>query len=178
MPGPRPASPAQARDPGREEALAVGRGLHVARLARDVDLATAARDLLIPRDDLEALEGGEFGRVAGRVRLAVLLRAYGNHLGLDGDRLAGPWKAEVDRLALPPVPERRGPRLATALAAASLLLAGGAGYRVLHGPAPAASAPVGAGLAISDGRSAPAAPARFTAAAAVEAADLAPRPGS
>src|SRR4051812_35204412 len=114
MPGARPASPARTRGPGREQALAVGRGLHVARLARDVDLAAAARDLLVPPGELEALEGGEFGRVAGRVRLAVLLRAYGNYLGLDGAGLAGPWTAEIDRLALPPEPERRRPGVGAA----------------------------------------------------------------
>src|SRR5947209_8283908 len=66
MSGARPLPLAQARGPSREQALAVGRGLHLARVARGIDPATVARDLLIPYRDLEALEGGDFGRVAGR----------------------------------------------------------------------------------------------------------------
>src|SRR4051794_11749854 len=144
MSGARPLPLNQARGPSREQALAVGRALHVARVARGIDLATVARDLLIPRRDLEALEEGDFGRVAGRVRPVALLRAYGNYPGVDGTEPAGPGKAEVDRLDPPPAPERPAPaggrRRGVVLAAAALLLAGGAAYGALHRPAPAAPA--------------------------------------
>jgi len=106
MPEPSPAPAVEASGPSREQALAVGRKLNLARMVRAVNPATSARDLLVPWDDLEAIEGGDFGRVAGKVRLAVLIRAYGNYLGLDGNELAGPWRAEIDRLAPPPEPGR------------------------------------------------------------------------
>src|SRR3954451_7841108 len=154
MSGARPLPLAQARGPSREQALAVGRGLHVARVAGGIDPATVARDLRTPRRDLEALEEGDFGRVAGRVRLVALLRAYGNYLGLDGTELAGPWKAEVDRLDPPPArpAPAGGRRRALALAAAALLLAGGAGYGALHRPAPAMPAPAGPASPAPGGR--------------------------
>ena len=56
MPEPSPAPAVEASGPSREQALAVGRKLNLARMVRAVNPATSARDLLVPCDDLEAIE--------------------------------------------------------------------------------------------------------------------------
>jgi hypothetical protein len=48
MPEPSPAPAVEASGPSREQALAVGRKLNLARMVRAVNPATSARDLLVP----------------------------------------------------------------------------------------------------------------------------------
>ena len=176
MPEPSPAPAVEASGPSREQALAVGRKLNLARMVRAVNPATSARDLLVPWDDLEAIEGGDFGRVAGKVRLAVLIRAYGNYLGLDGNELAGPWRAEIDRLAPPPEPGRglaKKARRGAAVASAALLLAGGVGYGTVHRLGPVTPVPARLASPAADGRPA-VLPAALTGLAASEGTKITP----
>ena len=71
-----------------ELAQEIGRRLREARLARGEDLDQIARDRLIPAPYLAALEQGAVEQIPGRPYTATLVRAYGNHLGLDGAALA------------------------------------------------------------------------------------------
>ena len=73
-----------------ELAQEIGRRLREARLARGEDLDQIARDRFIPAPYLAALEQGAVEQIPGRSYPAILVRAYGNHLGLDGAALAEP----------------------------------------------------------------------------------------
>jgi transcriptional regulator with XRE-family HTH domain len=103
----------------------IGRRLREARLARGEDLDQVARDRFIPAPYLAALEQGALEQIPGRSYPAILVRAYGNHLGLDGAALAEPLLLAVS--LAPSGPEPPGltgglrPRAAVTMAAFLLL---------------------------------------------------------
>jgi hypothetical protein len=84
----------------------IGRRLREARLARGEDLDQVARDRFIPAPYLATLEQGAFEQIPGRSYTATLVRAYGNHLGLDGAALAEPLLLAASPFPLGP--ESRG----------------------------------------------------------------------
>jgi hypothetical protein len=128
----------QAMPNDSELAQEIGRRLHKARLVRGEDLAQAARARLIPASYLAALEQGAFQQIPGRSYTAALVRAYGDHLGLDGAKLAEPLRVATASLP-PPGPNARGQtsgsqRHAAATIAVFLLLtvAASVTYYALH----------------------------------------------
>jgi transcriptional regulator with XRE-family HTH domain len=136
MPGAEAA--AEVADHNSELAQEIGRRLREARLARGEDLAQAARDQLVPARYLAALEQGALEQIPGRPYAVALVRAYGNHLGLDGAELVEPLQVAMACLSL----LERAPRghisglryrAAVTLAAFLLLtLAAGIGYYAFH----------------------------------------------
>ncbi len=138
MPRARAEAAAEVADHNSELAQEIGRRLREARLARGEDLAQAARDQLIPARYLAALEQGALEQIPGRPYAVALVRAYGNHLGLDGAKLAEPLQVATACLSLP----ERAPRgqisglqypAAVTLAAFLLLtVAAGIGYYAFH----------------------------------------------
>jgi hypothetical protein len=87
-----------------ELAQEIGRRLREARLARGEDLDQVARDRFIPAPYLAALEQGAFEQIPGRPYTATLVRAYGNHLGLDGAALAEPLLLAASLIPFEPEP--------------------------------------------------------------------------
>jgi cytoskeleton protein RodZ len=72
----------------------VGAMLRAARTERGEDAATVAAALKMRADQLEALENEDFARLPGRAYVIGFLRAYAQHVGLDGDALIKRYKDE------------------------------------------------------------------------------------
>lgn len=125
--------------PSDEDLRRTGARLREARLARGEELLDAASWLRIKPSFLVALEEGDEAATPGRVYAKGFLRAYGEHLGLDGAALA----AGFDRAlgtdgrrcnARRPRPARHWLSDATAVVALLMLAAlGGGAYLALGG---------------------------------------------
>ena len=102
----------------------IGRRLREARLARGEDLDQVARDRFIPAPYLAALEQGALEQIPGRSYPAILVRAYGNHLGLDGAALAEPLLLAASLAPSGPEPpgQTGGLQFRTALTIVAFLL--------------------------------------------------------
>jgi cytoskeletal protein RodZ len=138
MPGARAEAAAEVADHNSELAQEIGRRLREARLARGEDLAQAARDQLIPARYLAALEQGALEQIPGRPYAVALVRAYGNHLGLDDAKLAEPLQVATACLSLPERAPRghisglQYPAAVTVAAFLLLTVAAGIGYYAFH----------------------------------------------
>lgn len=94
----------------------VGALLRKARLRRDGDIEHIAALLRLKPAYLEAIEEGRYGALPGAAYALGFVRAYAEHLGLDGHEIVRRFKAEAaglerrQDLALPmPLPERSRP---------------------------------------------------------------------
>ncbi|MCZ6741686.1 MAG: DUF4115 domain-containing protein [Alphaproteobacteria bacterium] len=74
---------------------ATGQDLREQREALGADLVEIAETLCIRRGFLEALEAGDYDALPGPTYAVGFVRSYANHLGLDGDKLAGQYKIEI-----------------------------------------------------------------------------------
>lgn len=73
----------------------VGTTLRTARLERGEEPATVAAKLKMRRDQLEAIEEGDFARLPGRTYAVGFIKAYARHLGLDAAALVQRFKDET-----------------------------------------------------------------------------------
>lgn len=71
----------------------IGRRLQAARLAKGLTLQDVEDETRIRKKYLEALETGNLAEIPGEVYAKGFLRAYGNHLELDGEALVEEFKA-------------------------------------------------------------------------------------
>ena len=92
----------------------IGERLCAARLARHESLSDAEAATRIRARYLSALEEGRPGAMPAEVYVKGFLRAYGEHLGLDGEALVAEYKAGTARVPLdaPPAPSPPRDRLA------------------------------------------------------------------
>lgn len=74
----------------------VGAALRDARLRKGVDLATAARDLKIRSDYLEAIEQNDHAQLPGLPYVAGFVRSYAAYVGLDAEGLVGRLKGDTE----------------------------------------------------------------------------------
>lgn len=108
---------------------AVAALLQSTRVRGGEDLREISQVLCIRHTYLDAIEGGRFGELPGPTYATGFVRAYADHLGLDGDEIVRRFKAETDslrthsRLAFPmPVSEERVPTGAAILVGAVLAI--------------------------------------------------------
>ena len=147
MPGARAEVAAEVVAHNDEPAQEIGRRLREARSLRGEDLAQAARDQLIPAPYLAALEQGALEQIPGRPYAVALVRAYANHLGLDGAKLAEPLQVATACLSLPeraPRGQINGLQYRAAVTLAAFLLltvAAGIGYYAFHRLRPSITEP-------------------------------------
>jgi hypothetical protein len=116
----------------------LGTTLREARLARGQELQDAAHWLRIKPSFLIALEEGDLAAMPGRVYAKGFLRSYGDHLGLDGAVLSARLDEALGTVSgrrdlQHPAPTRRYQPDATAVVAALMLGAVGAGAYLLVG---------------------------------------------
>lgn len=71
-----------------------GAVLRAARVARGEDTATAAAKLKIRREQLEAIENGEYEKLPGRTYVVGFVRSYARYLELDADAIVQRFKDE------------------------------------------------------------------------------------
>ncbi len=109
---------------------ATGQDLREQREALGADLVEIAETLYIRRGFLEALEAGDYDALPGPTYAVGFVRSYANHLGLDGDKMAGQFKVEISGERptakldfLTPVQESRIPRGAIVLVTVLLAFA-------------------------------------------------------
>lgn len=76
-------------------AESVGATLRAARLERGEEPSTVAAKLKMRRDQLEAIEEGDFARLPGRTYAVGFIKAYARHLGLDAAALVQRFKDET-----------------------------------------------------------------------------------
>jgi hypothetical protein len=151
--------------------LEIGRSLREARVARGLGLETVEEHTKIRARYLAALEEERFGELPGEAYARGFLRAYADHLGLDGQEVIAAYRAReqpreeapvAPRAQRPYEPARLGPAIAGALAALVLVvsslvawqLGDDAPTRAIHPPAakrtrPATQQPAPAVLTIS-----------------------------
>jgi cytoskeleton protein RodZ len=72
----------------------IGHTLRDARVARGEDAATVAAKLKMRRDQLEAIEAGDYAKLPGRTYALGFLRSYARYLELDDEAIVQRFKAE------------------------------------------------------------------------------------
>jgi cytoskeleton protein RodZ len=87
------ASVAQDAEP-EEPKETPGDVLRTARTARGEDVATVAAKLKMRRDQLEAIESGDYAKLPGRTYVFGFVRTYARYLGLDAEALVQRIKDE------------------------------------------------------------------------------------
>lgn len=124
-----------------ESAMTVGRYLKTERESQGQDLPQVAEMLRIHRSYLQAIEEGEVEKLPGPTYAVGFVRAYAEHLGLDGNTVAERFKEEGKvpeqraQLVFPsPMPEGQIPSLAVLLIAAVLLLVAYGGWVFVSSP--------------------------------------------
>ncbi|HSR54986.1 MAG TPA: RodZ domain-containing protein [Alphaproteobacteria bacterium] len=119
-------------DSGEDEVIvgATGQELKEQREALGASLSDISDTLCIRRDFIEALESGSYDVLPGQAYAVGFVRSYAKHLGLNADRIARQFKAEVTgdhptaKLDfLTPVAESRVPTGAVVFVAVLLALA-------------------------------------------------------
>jgi cytoskeleton protein RodZ len=75
-----------------ESLLSVGAILRAARIARGKDAGDIATVLKMRRDQLEAIEAGDYARLPGRTYTMGFIRSYARYLELDSDALVQRFK--------------------------------------------------------------------------------------
>ena len=125
----------------REMAMTVGRYLKTERQSQSQDLPQVAEMLRIHRSYLQAIEEGEIDQLPGPTYAVGFVRAYAEHLGLDGNKVAERFKEEGKipkqraQLVLPsPLPEGQIPSFAVLLIAAVLLFVAYGGWVFVSSP--------------------------------------------
>jgi cytoskeleton protein RodZ len=78
-----------------EHAVGIGTWLRAGRLKKGEELVAVARILRIRVIYLKAIEDGRFGDLPGPTYAVGFVRAYAEHLGLDGDEVVRRYKEEV-----------------------------------------------------------------------------------
>lgn len=84
------------QDDNPEPRGTTGGQMHAARLALGQDISTVAGQLRIRRDQIEAIEGGDFDALPGRAYSIGFVRTYAEYLGLDEVEIVTAFKAEFD----------------------------------------------------------------------------------
>ncbi len=84
------------QDDSPEPRGTTGAQMHAARLALGQDISTVAGQLRIRRDQIEAIEGGDFDALPGRAYSIGFVRTYAEYLGLDEVEIVTAFKAEFD----------------------------------------------------------------------------------
>lgn len=130
-----------AGDGSSPELMTVGRYLKSQREAQGQDLPEVAEMLRIHKSYLEAIEENEIDKLPGPTYAVGFVRAYAEHLGLEGAQVVERFKDEgkvLERrapLVLPsPLPEGQIPSLAILLVAAVFLLVAYGGWLFVSSP--------------------------------------------
>jgi cytoskeleton protein RodZ len=90
-----PSSPEPPPDPSADGGRqGVGRLLRRTREGKNIEVAAAAARLRIRPAYLEAIEAGDYARLPGIVYALGFVRAYAEHLGLDGEEAVRRFKLE------------------------------------------------------------------------------------
>jgi len=84
------------QDDNPEPRGTTGGQMHAARLALGQDISDVAAQLRIRRDQIEAIEGGDFDALPGRAYSIGFVRSYAEYLGLDEVEMVAAFKAEFD----------------------------------------------------------------------------------
>lgn len=84
------------QDDNPEPRGTTGAQMHAARLALGEDISAVAGQLRIRRDQIEAIEGGDFDALPGRAYSIGFVRSYAEYLGLDEVETVTAFKAEFD----------------------------------------------------------------------------------
>lgn len=84
------------QDDNPEPRGTTGAQMHAARLALGEDISAVASQLRIRRDQIEAIEGGDFDALPGRAYSIGFVRTYAEYLGLDEVEIVTAFKAEFD----------------------------------------------------------------------------------
>ena len=84
------------QDDNPEPRGTTGAQMHAARLALGEDISAVAGQLRIRRDQIEAIEGGDFDALPGRAYSIGFVRTYAEYLGLDEVETVTAFKAEFD----------------------------------------------------------------------------------
>lgn len=87
-------SDVQEPEPEQAPKESTGDVLRAAREARGEDTATVAAKLKMRRDQLDAIESGEYEKLPGRTYVFGFVRSYARYLGLDADALVQRIKDE------------------------------------------------------------------------------------
>ena len=121
--------------------MTVGRYLKTEREARGEDLPHVADMLRIHKSYLQAIEENEIDKLPGPTYAVGFVRAYAEHLGLDGEQVIARFKEEdkvhdrQTQLVFPsPLPEGRVPSGAVLLLALVLLSAAYGGWVYVSSP--------------------------------------------
>ena len=143
----------RASGPAAEEAVDdIGAALRDARLRKGVDLATAARELKIREDYLEALERNDHSALPGLPYASGFVRSYAAYVGLDAESSVRRLKDDTEELQVKTdyvwlTPVREGRLSGTLVFMLSLVLAGAAYagwyYQSMDDRRPAAAADTG-----------------------------------
>lgn len=90
-------SPNVPEEPEQEQAPkeTLGELMRAAREARGEDTATVAAKLKMRRDQLEAIESGDYAKLPGRTYVLGFVRSYARYLGLDANALVQRIKDET-----------------------------------------------------------------------------------
>ncbi len=84
------------QDDNPEPRGTTGAQMHAARLSLGQDISDVAAQLRIRRDQIEAIEGGDFDALPGRAYSIGFVRSYAEYLGLDEVEMVAAFKAEFD----------------------------------------------------------------------------------
>ena len=84
------------QDDSPEPRGTTGAQMHAARLALGQDISDVASALRIRRDQIEAIEGGDFDALPGRAYSIGFVRSYAEYLGLDEVEMVAAFKSEFD----------------------------------------------------------------------------------
>ncbi len=88
----------------------LGKTLLEKREAKGIPIARASRDLLITKEQLEALEAGDWESLPEPAFVRGFIKNYGQYLGLDTDHLLALYRREYDESKHPSASiRRRGP---------------------------------------------------------------------
>lgn len=84
------------QDDSPEPRGTTGAQMHAARLSLGKDISDVANALRIRRDQIEAIEGGDFDALPGRAYSIGFVRSYAEYLKLDEVEMVAAFKAEFD----------------------------------------------------------------------------------
>ena len=84
------------QDDNPEPRGTTGAQMHAARLSLGEDISDVAGQLRIRRDQIEAIEGGDFDALPGRAYSIGFVRSYAEYLGLDQVEMVAAFKSEFD----------------------------------------------------------------------------------
>ena len=74
----------------------VGSLLRASRLRRNEELRDVAKNLRIRQVYMEAIEDGRYDELPGTIYAVGFIRAYAEHMGLDGEEVVRRFKVEVE----------------------------------------------------------------------------------